>query len=164
MLIPNICFFLIGIIPIESVVMIGMDSLGTALGLKLLELRQEHDLTQKQLCSDLNISRANYSYFENGRRIPDLNTLLLIARYYSVSLDELVSHTTNTADNSSGGSDVSTAIELLHHFQSKNIPIEDVRRFTKGDFDFLNNFKGLSDDDKSEMAYLMNYKLRKQKK
>lgn len=162
MLIPNICFFLIGIIPIESVVMIGMDSLGTALGLKLLELRQEHDLTQKQLCSDLNISRANYSYFENGRRIPDLNTLLLIARYYSVSLDELVSHTMNTADNSSGGSNISTAIELLHHFQLKHIPVESVLQMSKEDFDFLSSYRRLSEDNQAEMKYIMNYKLRKQ--
>lgn len=48
------------------------------LSLKLLELRQERELTQKQLCEDLNISRANYSYFENGRRTPDLDTLLLL--------------------------------------------------------------------------------------
>ncbi len=143
---------------------IGMDNLGTALGFKLLELRQERNLTQKQLCSDLNISRANYSYYENGRRIPDLSTLLLIARYYSVSLDELVSHATSAANNRSSDSDVGMAIELLHHFQSKHIPIEDIRGLTKGDFDFLNSFKDLSEDDKSEMAYLMNYKLRKQKK
>lgn len=61
-----------------------------SLALKLLELRQSHDLTQKQLCEALNIGRSTYSYFETGSRIPDLETLLLIARYYKVSLDELV--------------------------------------------------------------------------
>ncbi len=161
MLIPNICFFLLGIIPLESVV-IGMDNLGTALGLKLLELRQEHDLTQKQLCADLNISRANYSYFENGRRIPDLNTLLLIAEYYSVSLDELVSHTTNTANNRSSDSDIGMAIGLLRRFQSKHIPVESILQMSKADFDFLADYKKLSPDNQAEINYLMAYKIRKQ--
>ena len=61
-----------------------------SLALKLLELRQAHDLTQKQLCESLNIGRSTYSYFETGSRIPDVETLLLIARYYDVSIDELV--------------------------------------------------------------------------
>ncbi len=161
MLISNICFFLLGIIPLESVV-IGMDNLGTALGLKLLELRQEHDLTQKQLCSDLNISRANYSYFENGRRIPDLNTLLLIAEYYSVSLDELVSHATNQADKYSDDSDVGMAIGLLRRFQSKHIPVESILQMSKADFDFLADYKKLSPDNQAEINYLMAYKIRKQ--
>ncbi len=139
-----------------------MDNLGAALGLKLLELRQEHDLTQKQLCADLNISRANYSYYENGRRIPDLSTLLLIARYYSVSLDELISHTTNTANNRSSDSNVGMAIELLHHFQSKHIPIKDVMELSKLDFDFLADYKRLSADNQAEIRYMMNYKIKKQ--
>ena len=36
------------------------------ISLKLLELRQQHNLTQKQLCENLNISRSVYSYFECG--------------------------------------------------------------------------------------------------
>ena len=51
-----------------------------SLGLKLLELRQLHNLTLKQLCEALNIGRSAYSYFETGSRIPDLETLLLFAR------------------------------------------------------------------------------------
>ena len=31
------------------------------ISLKLLELRQQHNLTQKQLCENLNISRSVYS-------------------------------------------------------------------------------------------------------
>lgn len=61
-----------------------------ALGLKLLELRQQHNLTQQQLCQALNIGRSTYSYFETGSRTPDIDTLLLIANYYQVTLDELL--------------------------------------------------------------------------
>ncbi len=135
------------------------------LGLKLLELRQEHGLTQKQLCSELNISRANYSYFENGRRIPDLNTLLLIAKYYSISLDELVSYKIGLSDGyRANDTNFETAIKLFQHLKSKHISLEDIIQLSKADFDFLMQFKKLSADNKAEMDYLMAYKLRKQEK
>ncbi len=70
------------------------------LSLKLLELRQARNLTQKELCAKLNISRTNYSYFENERRVPDVDTLLLIAEFYGVSLDELVTGTHSAVNES----------------------------------------------------------------
>lgn len=60
------------------------------LGLKLLDLRQQHNLTQKQLCKELNIGRSTYSYFETGTRTPDIETLMLSAEYYDVSLDKFL--------------------------------------------------------------------------
>lgn len=133
------------------------------LSLKLLELRQEHELTQKKLCSDLNISRANYSYFENGRRMPDVDTLLLFADYYGVSLDELVTGTPAAMDKPSENvSGYDSAVALARHLQSKHIPIESVLQMTKADFDFLTDYKKLSPDNRAELAYLMNYKIRKQ--
>lgn len=54
----------------------------SALSLKLLDLRQQHKLTQKQLSEELHIGRTTYSYYESGTRVPDLETLLSIAKYY----------------------------------------------------------------------------------
>lgn len=133
-----------------------------SLALKLLELRQSHDLTQKQLCESLNIGRSTYSYFETGSRIPDLETLLLIARYYHVSLDELV--TDAAPDHKSEDSDSEYSdIQIVHHLMSKNIPVDFVMDLSKADFDFLINYKNLTDENKAELQYLMNYKLRKQR-
>lgn len=135
------------------------------LGLKLLELRQKRGLTQKQLCSDLNISRANYSYFENGRRIPDLNTLLLIAKFYSVSLDELVSYRPGSPFSyAQDNMDMETAYSIFQHLKAKHIPVENIRELSKADFDFLMDYRKLSADNKAEMSYLIAYKLRKQGK
>ncbi len=136
-----------------------------SLGLKLLELRQTHNLTQKQLCESLNIGRSTYSYFETGSRIPDIETLLMIAQYYNVSLDELVT-SSDCASSSmiqktdSGCSD----IQITHHLKSKHIPIDFILGLSKADFDFLQDYKKLTDDNKAELQYLMNYKLRKQLK
>lgn len=130
-----------------------------SLALKLLELRQSHDLTQKQLCESLNIGRSTYSYFETGSRIPDVETLLLIARYYKVSLDELV---TGSIPNHTQGETDASEIQIIHHLKSKNIPINFVLELTKADFDFLKNYKELSDENRAELQYLISYKLRKQ--
>ena len=133
------------------------------LSLKLLELRQQHKLTQKELCTKLNISRANYSYFENGRRIPDLDTLLLFAQFYGVSLDELVTGTYSVVNESiEDTAAYDLGISLVRHLQAKHIPIESIMELSKSDFDFLMNFKTLSEDNQSELRYLINYKIKKQ--
>lgn len=131
------------------------------LALNLLELRQSHNLTQKQLCEDLNIGRSTYSYFETGSRMPDIETLLIIAQYYHVSLDELTGFGLNKNFMLENESE-HTGQTLLHHLKSKHIPIEDILELTKADFDFLRDYKTLTDDNKAEMQYLINYKLRKQ--
>lgn len=134
-----------------------------SLALKLLELRQEHDLTQKQLCEALHIGRSTYSYFETGSRIPDLETLLLIARYYKVSLDELVSFHDFASDDGTGENDSGYSdIQVIHHLKSKTIPVDFVLELSKADFDFLKDYKELTDDNKAELRHLMNYKLKKQ--
>lgn len=133
------------------------------LSLKLLSLRQERDLTQKRLCEDLNISRTNYSYFENGRRMPDIDTLLHIAKYYGISLDELVTGARPAAGKLIADTSAwDTGIELVRHLQSKHIPIERVMKLSKADFDFLTDYKKLTVDNQSEMRYIMNYKIKKQ--
>ena len=133
------------------------------LSLKLLSLRQERDLTQKQLCEDLSISRANYSYFENGRRMPDIDTLLLIAEYYGISLDELVTGARSAANAPIVDTpDYDLGIALVRHLQSKRIPIESVMQLSKADFDFLTDYKKLTEDNQSELRYIMNNKINKQ--
>lgn len=129
----------------------------------MLSLRQERNLTQKELCADLNISRANYSYFENGRRMPDIDTLLLFAGYYGVSLDELVTGVRSAANGpitDTSGCDL--GIALVRHLQSKHIPVEDVMQLSKADFNFLTDYKKLTAEDQSEMRYIMNYKIKRQ--
>jgi transcriptional regulator with XRE-family HTH domain len=133
------------------------------LSLKLLELRQERNLTQKELCAKLNISRTNYSYFENGRRVPDVDTLLLIAEFYGVSLDELVTGTHSAVNESKEDTTAyDLGITLVRHLQSKHIPIENIMKLSKADFDFLTDYKKLTAENQAELNYLMNYKIRKQ--
>ena len=59
------------------------------MGQKLRELRKAENLTQEQLASKLNISRVNYTRYETGAVRPDYETVLLLADFYEISLDEL---------------------------------------------------------------------------
>ncbi len=56
---------------------------------KLKKLRAEHKLTQNMVASVLNISRAAYSMYENGKRQLNYDALFTIANYYHVSIDYL---------------------------------------------------------------------------
>lgn len=59
------------------------------LGNKLKELRTAENLTQTALAEKLNISRVNYTRYETNTSRPDFETLIAIADFYDISLDEL---------------------------------------------------------------------------
>lgn len=58
---------------------------------KLQELRKEKGLTQEELAEKLYVSRAAISKWESGRGYPSIDSLKLIARFFSVTVDELLS-------------------------------------------------------------------------
>lgn len=134
-----------------------------SIGLKLLELREKRDISQVKLCEDLNINRTSYNYYEKGKRIPDIGTLLLIAEYYGVSLDELVKGSCS-AQSIADTSILDSGVALARHLHLKYIPIESVLEMSKKDFDFLTEYKRLSADNQAELKYMMDYKIRKQVK
>ena len=57
---------------------------------KLLELRKSKGLTQEELAQDLFISRTAISKWESGRGYPSLVSLEELAKYFSVTVDELI--------------------------------------------------------------------------
>ena len=59
------------------------------IGKKLKELRKVEGYTQKQLADKLNLGRVNYTRYETDASRPDYETLILIADFYDISLDEL---------------------------------------------------------------------------
>ncbi len=63
------------------------------LGEKLKQLRLQSGLTQQQLADKLRISRVNYTRYETGVSRPDYETLLALADFHEVSLDELFDRT-----------------------------------------------------------------------
>ena len=59
-------------------------------GVRLRELRTSAGLTQSQLAEKINLSKANVSKYEAGIVEPNLETLFLICKLFSVSADYLL--------------------------------------------------------------------------
>lgn len=58
---------------------------------KLQELRKNRGLTQEELAEVLYVSRTAISKWESGRGYPSIDSLKEIAKYFSVTIDELLS-------------------------------------------------------------------------
>lgn len=58
---------------------------------KLQELRKKRGLTQEELAQSLYVSRTAVSKWESGRGYPNLESLKMIARFFSVTVDDLLS-------------------------------------------------------------------------
>lgn len=56
---------------------------------RLVQLRKEKNITQRQLASALNLSEVGIQNYESGRRKPAYDILLALADYFNVSLDYL---------------------------------------------------------------------------
>ena len=54
---------------------------------RLRYLREDKDLTQIQFSKIAYISKNSYIRYENGERIPPLDTIVKFAKYYNVSID-----------------------------------------------------------------------------
>ena len=58
---------------------------------KLQQLRKQRGLTQEQLAESLYVSRTAISKWESGRGYPNIDSLVAIAKFFSVTVDELLS-------------------------------------------------------------------------
>ena len=57
---------------------------------KLQKLRTNENLTQEELAEKLYVSRAAISKWESGRGYPSIDSLKAIAKYFHVTIDELI--------------------------------------------------------------------------
>lgn len=57
---------------------------------RLQHLRKKHHLSQEQVAELVNTTRQTVSQWENGKSVPSLENLNILARHYGVTLDYLV--------------------------------------------------------------------------
>ncbi len=77
---------------------------------KINELRKERNVSQKELASYLNVSQAQISKYESGLNEPDISTLIKIADFFQISIDDLLEH--NYAKTSYTSNELVKMIEL----------------------------------------------------
>lgn len=58
---------------------------------KLQELRKQKGLTQEELADILFVSRTAVSKWESGRGYPNIDSLKVIAKFFGITIDELLS-------------------------------------------------------------------------
>ena len=56
---------------------------------RLKDLREDRDLSQKQIAEILNIRQSDYSKYELGKHMMGIDKYIILAKYYNVSLDYL---------------------------------------------------------------------------
>ena len=57
---------------------------------RIKELREDHDLTQRDMANMLDMPQPQYWHYESGERDVPLDILIRIADYYHVSTDYLL--------------------------------------------------------------------------
>lgn len=56
----------------------------------LSAIRKKKGYSQLKVAMDLSISRESLSFYENGRRSPDIELLCCFSDYFNVSIDYLI--------------------------------------------------------------------------
>ena len=56
----------------------------------LREIRKKKKFSQLKVAMDLSISREALSYYETGKRSPDVAMLVKLSQYFNVSIDYLI--------------------------------------------------------------------------
>ena len=73
-----------------------MDQIKT--GKLIAELRREKGLTQEELGRKIGVSNKTVSRWENGNYMPDIEALRLLAKEFSVSMEELLDGETESGE------------------------------------------------------------------
>ena len=63
--------------------------------MRLRDLREDNDLTQKELAEKLHIGQNTYSQYENGVRQLPIEILIRLSELYEVSTDYILRLTNN---------------------------------------------------------------------
>ena len=62
---------------------------------RLRDLREDNDLSQKELAKIIGMSQTGYSKYETGENDIPTGILIALARFYNVSIDYLLDRTNN---------------------------------------------------------------------
>ena len=58
--------------------------------MRLKDLREDHDMTQKLIAEYLHVKQNTYSQYESGQRQIPVEALVLLAKLYNTSLDYIL--------------------------------------------------------------------------
>ena len=80
-------------------------------------LRKQKNLTQKQLAKELNISPSTLSNYETEQRNPDIAIITNIAKYFQITIDDLMTNENVTIAGSVNHPTLSKATNSIKYYQ-----------------------------------------------
>ncbi|WP_017752959.1 helix-turn-helix domain-containing protein [Clostridium tyrobutyricum] len=97
------------------------------IGEVIFKLRKKKGLTQDELGNFIGVSTAAVSKWESGSSYPDITLLPVLASFFNISIDELLSYNTELSDDKVieiskeceslfTGKDISSAIEKSREY------------------------------------------------
>lgn len=112
---------------------------------RLVQLRKNNNLSQEALAAKLGISRQAVSKWERAEASPDTDNLILLARLYGVSLDDLL----KTEDEIPMPEDESSSYSETENYGNENSETEDGWKKNFGEDDYVHvGFGGVHVKDK----------------
>ena len=92
-----------------------MDQIKT--GKFISTLRKEKELTQEELGRKIGVSNKTVSRWENGNYMPDIETLRILAKEFSVSIEEIIDGERSSSKEQKKTSDSFTVKEKINFWQ-----------------------------------------------
>ncbi len=105
---------------------------GDGMKLRLKQLRTARGMTQADVAQALGISKSTVGMYEQGRREPDLETVVQMAKLFSVSVEEIL----GLQDESEPTELLPALRQYLSHcpaisFQGKRLTEEEIGQLTR---------------------------------
>ena len=63
--------------------------------MRIKDLREDNDITQREIAEYLHIKQNTYSQYENGKRQLPIDMLIALAKFYNTSTDYILGLTDN---------------------------------------------------------------------
>ncbi len=112
---------------------------------RLKIIREQNNMTQKHLADALGITRSAYCSYEIGRRSPDVDTIVKLAKFYQLPLESFLGDT-RTADVYDNG-----------NFETGDLRF--LAQLSKNELDMVVNYRIMNENDKKEIRDLVKSKI-----
>lgn len=110
------------------------------IGNRLYELRREKDISQDQVASGIGVEKEVYASWELGDGKPDADQLIALAKFYNMSLDELVGLEVKDDEEEVIDGEIVDAVPLVDEDEEDVIHQHRKRRFISKLNAFVNAF------------------------
>ncbi len=109
-------------------------------------IREQNNLTQQHIADALGISRSAYCGYEIGRRSPDIDTIVALAKFYKLPIERFFEYFSATVVNDDGCFEMEEDTRFLS-------------QLSKDEVDLIAKYRIMNDMDKKDIITLAHNKI-----